>query len=490
MSSPSTPVRQSPELALKINYSPFINFRSGPAADSLRFPTNSAESQIASASGSSLDSGRAITWTKLNRNGHGSRHIYDTFPFSLWVEEDHNYRSATTEEVHLILETYKAKGLSIKPPFIVVITDTPPKQVPLTIACAPAYFVSPETNASGWMPGIPFGHSGYVNTRGTNPFPECIRQRWQPPSASDVEIIANRLLDLCNVESLVFSYPYLTVVIRNDGRSYEKRSLPGRVGFWATTYYHGEAGLWKQWPLSREHRNREMIPDCNAGIEDTSNYLISGGFLSPGVRLAGLEQSTSCGVRVKNNNSGAIRITCANHGFLANDDVYHPDEIGTLIGQIKERYKDIALFELVATVPFKNDSYFEAPVPKRLLTEAELRELNGAWFQADGMSTGVVAFMNSGITYHVPPRRPGDSQQIPYCLFTEEIVWSTVGTVGNEQLADGICGAPLVQCDNDSEEADASLGGGIAGFFQLSYGGGLSATPVLDKLIIDGWELY
>jgi hypothetical protein len=70
--------------------------------------------------------------------------------------------------------------------------------------------------------------------------------------------------------------------------------------------------------------------------------------------------------------------------------------------------------------------------------------------------------------------------------------------VGNEQLADGICGAAIVQCDNDSEGssegdsegADASLGGGVAGFFQLSYGGGACGTPVLDKLIMDGWELH
>jgi hypothetical protein len=483
-----------------MNYSPFINFRSGPAADSLRFPTNSAESQMASASGSSLDSGRAVAWTKLNRKGHGSRHVYDTFPFSLWIEEDHDYRSLTTEEARLIIKTYEARGVSITPPFIVVTTATPPKQVPLTIGCAPAYFISPQTHDSGWAPGIPFGNGQYAHPRVKNPFPECIRRPWQHPPASDVEIIANRLLDLCNVESLVFCYPFLTVVLKNDGRSYEKHSLPGRVGFWGTTYYQGEAGLWKQWPLSRENRNREMTPDRNAGIEDTSNYLISSGFLSPGVRLAGLEKSTSCGVRVKNSNTEAIRITCANQGFLVNDDVYHPDETGTLIGKIKERYEDedIALFELDAIVPFKNDSYFDAALPKRLLKEDELRKLKGAWFEADGMSTGMVAFLNSGVVHHIPPRRPNDYHAIPYCQYTTQIVWNTVGAVGNEQLADGICGAAIVQCDNDSEGssegdsegADASLGGGVAGFFQLSYGGGACGTPVLDKLIMDGWELH
>lgn len=375
---------------------------------------------------------------------------------------------------------------------MVVTTATPPKQVPLTIACAPAYFISPETHDSGWWPTIPFGNTNYANPHGKNLFPECIRRPLEHPPASDIEIIANRLLDLCNVESLVFGYPFLTVVLRNDGRSYEKHSLPGRIGVCGTSYYQGEAGLWTQWPLSREHRNREMTPDCNTRIEDTTNYLKSSGLLSPGVRLAGLERSTTCGVRVKNSNTEAIRITCANHGFLVNDDVYHPDETGTSIGQIKERYEDqdVALFEPDVIVPFKNDSYFSAAVPKRLLKEAELRQLHGTWFEADGMSTGAVAFMNSFIDAKIPPRRPDDYQPIPYSNFKIEMIWNAVGTVGTKQLADGICGAPLVQCNDGSEGEDPSLGGGVAGFFRLSYGGGICATPVLDKLITDGWELH
>jgi hypothetical protein len=235
-----------------------------------------------------------------------------------------------------------------------------------------------------------------------------------------------------------------------------------------------------------------MTPDTHTRIEDTTNYLESSGFLSPGVRLAGLERPTTCGVRVKNSDTGAIRITCTNHGFLVNDNVYHPDDTGTPIGQIKERYEDQdgALFEPDVIVPFKNDSYFGAAVPKRLLKEAELRQLHGTWFEADGISTGVVAFFNSFIKANIPPRRPDDYQPIPYCHFTIEIIWNAVGTLGTKQLADGICGAPLVQCDDGSEGENARLGGGVAGFFQLSYGGGICATPVLDKLITDGWELH
>lgn len=42
--------------------------------------------------------------------------------------------------------------------------------------------------------------------------------------------IANTLLEICNIQSLKFSYPYLVVILREDGRSYSERSSPGMVG--------------------------------------------------------------------------------------------------------------------------------------------------------------------------------------------------------------------------------------------------------------------
>lgn len=122
-----------------------------------------------------------------------------------------------------------------------IVTDSPPTNVPLTIGCVPAYFISCATHEAGWSPAIPFGNREYASPHVKNPYPECIRRPWQHPTAQDVEIIANRLMVLCNVQRLIFSFPLLTVVIRNDDRTYERGTLPGRVGSWVTTYYHGEA---------------------------------------------------------------------------------------------------------------------------------------------------------------------------------------------------------------------------------------------------------
>jgi hypothetical protein len=295
--------------------------------------------------------------------------------------------------------------------FIIIVTDSPPKNVPLTIGCTPAYFVSSATFETGWTPRIPFGNSGYGDPRIANPYPECIRRPWQHPAARDVEIIANKLMDVCNVQRLIFSFPLLTVVIRNDERTYEQRTLPARVGSWATTYYHGEAGLWNQFPLARESRDREMTPNINTGIQDMTDYLRPGYFLSPGVRLVGATKATTCGIQVKNK-VGDLRITGANHGFLDTNEVFHPNNYDIPIGFIKERYEeeDVALFEPnseIKQLPFRNDTYFDAPSPKRFLTSEEVLNLSGSWFAADGMSTGLVSLFNDTIIFDVPPRPEG-----------------------------------------------------------------------------------
>jgi hypothetical protein len=74
---------------------------------------------------------------------------------------------------------------------------------------------------------------------------------------------------------------------------------------------------------------------------------------------------------------------------------------------------------------------------------------------------------------------------MPYTRFTLELCFNVVGAVGHQNLADGICGAPIVQW---SEDSLGPIGGGIAGFFQNYMGGGSCTAPVLDRLVKDGWE--
>ena len=48
-------------------------------------------------------------------------------------------------------------------------------------------------------------------------------------------------------------------------------------------------------------------------------------------------------------------------------------------------------------------------------------------------------------------------------------------------VADGLCGAPIV-------DDDPNCGGGVAGFFQLSNGS-FCFAPVLDEFIDRGWAV-
>jgi hypothetical protein len=97
--------------------------------------------------------------------------------------------------------------------------------------------------------------------------------------------------------------------------------------------------------------------------------------------------------------------------------------------------------------------------------------------------------MSLVVKHDILPRQPEDYPPILYTRFTTEMVWNTVGVVGTKQLANGICGAPIVQCQGVDGE-DIGLGGGVAGFFQIYYGGWICKAPTLDKLIMDGWELH
>ena len=189
-----------------------------------------------------------------------------------------------------------------------------------------------------------------------------------------------------------------------------------------------------------------MTPQPNCGIQDQTNYLATGRkWLSPGVRLEGISRSTTCGVRIKNRDR-RIRITVANHGFAATDEVWHPNGNGQPIGYIKEQFElqDIALFKPTHNLPFKNDSYFSSETyPKKLMKYTDIAR--GTWFYAEGMSTGLVAFFHISDSFDLPPRET--SKRTKYVNLHYHSDWITHGAVGTAELADGICGAPLVELE-------------------------------------------
>jgi hypothetical protein len=439
-------------------------------------------------------SSSGTSWKWISEYGHGSRHAYDDFEFSLWDVNAHDYRRPSKAEQEEISKKYNAQSIRYQWPFVIVSTLNPPKDIPLTIGGATACFVSPDTFKAGWSPLLPSGNANYANPRVNNPCPNIPLKRWTNPSPADTTEVANALLEICNVQSLKFSYPYLVVVLWEDDRRYSERSLPGMVGPWSTTYHHG-GSFWDEESLAQGIRAREMVPNPDTGVQDTTNYLITGDkYLSPGVRLERRYKATTCGIRLKNPH-GDIRITAANHGFLPkdnneqpttpDDEVWHPDGNAELIGIIKERYEaeDVALFEPIEGLSFRNSSYFDAEAPQKLLKSSEV--LDGAWFEADGMSTGMVAFQCRGVQADFP-MRPAGAGKIEYGHFQHKTTWAVLGAVGSRSLIDGICGAPIVELPCSQQ---GFSGGGVAGFFQLSAPGGLCSAPGLDYLIEKGWSM-
>ena len=124
------------------------------------------------------------------------------------------------------MEAYNAYLLGVYPPFVVATVPKPPRDLPLTVACAPAYLISPEADAKGWMPSMQHGNNPYASPRVPNPCLNIVRRPWEDSSPEEVELVANKLLEPCSVTNLIFSYPYLTVVLKNDGRTYARHSLP------------------------------------------------------------------------------------------------------------------------------------------------------------------------------------------------------------------------------------------------------------------------
>ena len=79
-------------------------------------------------------------------------------------------------------------------------------------------------------------------------------------------------------------------------------------------------------------------------------------------------------------------------------------------------------------MPFRNSSYFDAEAPQKLLKNSEV--LDGAWFEADGMS-------NWGGGFPMPrslsrfPHATGWSRKIEYGSFEHKTTWAVLGAVGS-----------------------------------------------------------
>ena len=414
--------------------------------------------------------------------GFGSRHVHDRAPFSLWDYESATFREPLARELDWMFATYRARAIHVNLPDIIIRTDQPPTEIPLTIGGVLVRFV-PEDMV---LPNIPVGSlRPYPNShRGdllSSPLP-----LYSIPRHQECHKII-KLLELeVDIRAIHFLPPQIIVELDiTSGKKYDRHSLPSRAGGMSIQYHEANKSFWKG--LSQMGYERLITPTDT--VVDDSDYLFSNPHkISPGVCLASsfvMEGnlptsrwlSTSGGLLLQKGNKRYVSV--ANHGFPDSSEVYHPRPTGRAIGQITDRFPvwDLAFAQLDPSISFSNDQYFAAPKPTRLICVEEIKA--GDWFEVDGYSTGRLDMCARGRSY-VRPNMPEDVQPvpIPYRDWMVETAYSLFGTIG-ASIKEGICGAPVVD-----------QVGRVAGMFSLVDQSGMWAhTAGLDFFSNSGWSL-
>ncbi|EFE42603.1 hypothetical protein TRV_02648 [Trichophyton verrucosum HKI 0517] len=360
-------------------------------------------------------------WTTTD-DGSWSRHIADKAPFTLWDNSQQDFRYPTSSEKQWILDTFSATGLTISWPEIFIETRSPPVPVPLTVACVPCLFVPPDHPVNPLSADI-----SYCNPRLPDPIPVKFHySKWGKPSIEEYQVVFHKLKDMMNIKSIGFVHSIIIVELgADDGRVYERRSLPGRVANHLILYHHSQTPFWD---LKVQGRERVIKP--TASLHDMTNYLST-------------ELHSLCpGVRVE---SGTTSI----------DGGYLDTTIATTAGQISERFTalDVALVKLHPSTSFTNNEYFESQQPKRLLHSSEV-PIN-TWCTLDGMVSRLVFLRVAGIQLFPSPQVPGI--EVEFTRFQTENIYRYIGPAGME-VCSGICGSPIVIDEDESR--------GVVGFFK------------------------
>lgn len=416
----------------------------------------------------------------MNPSGWGARHVNDTAPFSLWDDKTQKFRYPTKTEYEWVGATYGPVYVLCQFPLIIITTENPPVPVPLTLGCVAVVFCPP-----GLEPKFLAGNSPCLNPRLIDPCASVRWPLWGLPTKMQMVEVVEALCAIANVRSVWFLPPLIVVELNSeDDQKYPPYSLPGIVAGVSTTYHDDQSPFFEHMKLRGRERlmnPRLCLPNPMIGPapQDGTDYLHEPewGFLSPGMRIStgdpeGLVSSTTLGLLLRK--GGLERFTVANHGFLQERDIFHPDVYGTKIGEVMERYPelDIAMAKLNPSHTFVNESYFQGEPPKRLVTSDEIGA--GSFCEAEGMSTGLVTLMQRGRGMEAPVR-PIGHPKVPVTKWSLYNVSQIFGA-SSPELIDGLCGAPMVGVNT----------GNIAGFFHLAAGD-FAISAALDDLVAEGW---
>jgi hypothetical protein len=417
-------------------------------------------------------------WT--NPTGWGARHVSDLAPFSLWDEKMQKFNYPTKTEYAWIETTYEPIYVLCQFPLIIITTKNPPIPVPLTLGCVAVVFCP-----SGLEPKFLAGNAPCIGPRLPDPCTSVRWPHWGLPTKIQMIEVVEALCAVAQIRSVSFLPPLIVVeLVSEHDQKYPPYSLPGIVAGKSTTYHDAHESFFQQMKV----RGRERLMDPQLCLpnpiigpapQDGTDYLNEPewGFLSPGMRVSAsdperLVSSTTLGTLLRK--GGLERCTVADHGFLRDQDIFHPDVDGTKIGEVTERYPefDIAMVKLNPSHTFTNGSYFQGEPPKRLVASDEIGV--GAFYEVEGMSTGLMTLMHRGRGMKRPIRPIGH----PKVPVTEWNVYNVNQVFGasSPELIDGLCGAPMVGVDT----------GNVAGFFHMAAGD-FAISAALDDLVAEGW---
>ncbi|CAG7990596.1 unnamed protein product [Penicillium salamii] len=421
-----------------------------------------------------------------NPTGWGARHVNDTAPFTLWDPEKRQFRSPDKTELGWIWKKFGAAHLGLCGWYMWIETETPPRPIPLTVGCMPVTFSGPGSYATDSIPEAP-----YPNPRIADPCPTLTWPKMAFPTKQQNVALLTALSPLAHIQAVLY-LPTWTVVELSygDGRIYEPGSLPGIVAGRTTLYHHGPEPFHAR--MKQQTRARYVDPlqyTASSGPlpQDYSNYLRRS-YLSPGCRVeSGLgptgsryessSAATTLGIKIRNGRGDEF-VTVAHHGFLHSGDVHHPKTGEDIIGTISDTRPelDVAFVKLTpaASANFRNDCYFQAEPAQRLVSGDVIEA--GTWSEVEGMSSGFISLLAIGRRFDAPERPPGHPT-IPFFKWRVSKVNAIFGAM-NPTISEGICGAPIVQCQT----------GEVGGFFHLSDGTNCLSAD-LDDLIAEGWQV-
>ena len=402
------------------------------------------------------------------------RNIYqqDPMPFTL-IERVHSrkvkYRIPNKDEIALLHTTFPtAVTFRFEFPLIIVHCSRAPEQIPLTIGKVAAIFLA-ETDVYHPIPGK------LGNPR---------NQDWLVDHPYDAEVeceaeFCARVLAAFKDHGLspISVSLYLGSLIIELKEQIASYTLPGKLGGIVPHYCNGFPAWSRNVPLSRL-----ITPE--ADTEDNSDYSSSG--LGPAIRVCGQQCAGTSGLVVRNNASGERRLIVANHVFKDTNEVYYPTmKTENYIGSITHRYPslDVALVALKNDVPYSNASYFDAPVPKRLVTSKYGGIPGVEWFLLDSPYTGLVPFLWTGVRLGIPEDLPETYHALQYDMqYTFLSMQVNIG-----RLPNGVCGSPSVHDETEDPGSD----GAALGLFSWSDQNIVENlfVSVLDELMNDGWIL-